>query len=184
MRLDTTRERRDYIYDTFRENCATRLRDYLDTYTGGAVYAALAPIVTEHTFRDDVRRAYAGLVPLLLPTEVVPGVELDRPRSLWEQAYLPAALMDGLGMVLVSRRIAAIYSALVAGEPVPPAYFGSLSDLVGGDILGRAGLTGQSGEATDPLVALAKKIDQVLGTGRAMSGKLRQHHGIHAFVGM
>ena len=58
------------------------------------------------------------------------------------------------------------------------------SDLVGGDILGRAGLTGQSGEPTDPLVALAKKIDQVLGTGRAMSGKLRQHHGLHAFVGM
>ncbi|MCB0943240.1 MAG: AMP-binding protein, partial [Mycobacterium sp.] len=38
--------------------------------------------------------------------------------------------MDGLGMVLVSRRIAAIYSALVAGEPVPPSYFGSLNDLV------------------------------------------------------
>ena len=41
--------------------------------------------------------------------------------------------MDGLGMVLVSRRIAAIYSALVAGEPVPLAYFGSLSDLVGSE---------------------------------------------------
>ena len=41
--------------------------------------------------------------------------------------------MDGLGMVLVSRRIAAIYSALVAGEPVPPSYFGSLNDLVEGE---------------------------------------------------
>ncbi|MDH6195686.1 glycopeptidolipid biosynthesis protein [Mycobacterium frederiksbergense] len=38
--------------------------------------------------------------------------------------------VDGLGMALVSRRIATIYTALVSGEPVPPAYFGSLQDLV------------------------------------------------------
>ncbi len=103
LRLDITRERRDYVYDTFRENCATRLRDYLDEYTGGAVYAALGPVMTPRSFRDDVREAYAGLLPLLLPTEVVPGVALDRPRSLWERAYLPAALVDGLGMVTTPR---------------------------------------------------------------------------------
>ncbi len=38
--------------------------------------------------------------------------------------------VDGLGMALVSRRIATIYTALVSGDPVPPAYFGSLQDLV------------------------------------------------------
>lgn len=103
LRLDVTRERRDYVYDTFRENCATRLRDYLDLYTGGAVYAALGPLGTDHSFRDDVREAYAGLPPLLLMTEIVPGVELDRGRSLWEQAYLPAALFDHLGMVTTDR---------------------------------------------------------------------------------
>ncbi len=39
-------------------------------------------------------------------------------------------VIDGLGMVLVSRRLATIYTALVRGEPVPAAYFGSLQDLV------------------------------------------------------
>ncbi|UGT72574.1 amino acid adenylation domain-containing protein [Mycolicibacterium smegmatis] len=38
--------------------------------------------------------------------------------------------VDGLGMALVSRRISTIYSSLVAGKPVPDAYFGSLRDLV------------------------------------------------------
>ncbi|WP_162525874.1 non-ribosomal peptide synthetase, partial [Mycobacteroides sp. CBMA 326] len=38
--------------------------------------------------------------------------------------------LDGLGMAIVSRRVASIYSALVAGEPVPDAYFGTLQDLV------------------------------------------------------
>ncbi|MGO4447060.1 amino acid adenylation domain-containing protein, partial [Mycobacterium sp. 2YAF39] len=38
--------------------------------------------------------------------------------------------MDGTGMALVSRRVASIYSAIVSGQPVPPAYFGSLQDLL------------------------------------------------------
>ncbi|MGV9800283.1 amino acid adenylation domain-containing protein, partial [Mycobacterium sp. NPDC003449] len=38
--------------------------------------------------------------------------------------------VDGISMALVSRRIATIYSAIVAGEEIPPAYFGSLRDLV------------------------------------------------------
>ena len=33
-------------------------------------------------------------------------------------------------MALVSRRVATIYSAIVSGEPIPPAYFGLLQDLV------------------------------------------------------
>ncbi|CDO88384.1 non-ribosomal peptide synthetase [Mycobacterium triplex] len=38
--------------------------------------------------------------------------------------------VDGMGMALVSRRVATVYTALVAGEPVPDAYFGSLQDLI------------------------------------------------------
>jgi glycopeptidolipid biosynthesis protein len=38
--------------------------------------------------------------------------------------------LDGLGMAVFTRRIATIYSALVAGVTVPPGYFGSLRDLV------------------------------------------------------
>jgi glycopeptidolipid biosynthesis protein len=38
--------------------------------------------------------------------------------------------VDGVGMALVCRRIASIYTAMVKGESVAPAYFGSLQDLV------------------------------------------------------
>src|SRR6202008_3090839 len=38
--------------------------------------------------------------------------------------------IDGLGMALVSRRVATIYSAIVSGARIPPAFFGSLQDLV------------------------------------------------------
>ena len=37
---------------------------------------------------------------------------------------------DGSGIVLIGRRIASIYSAIVSGAPLPPCLFGSLQDLV------------------------------------------------------
>ncbi|WP_156623962.1 amino acid adenylation domain-containing protein, partial [Mycobacterium sp. 852002-40037_SCH5390672] len=41
--------------------------------------------------------------------------------------------IDGMGIALIGRRIAAIYSALASGKPIPPAFFGSLHDLVSGE---------------------------------------------------
>ncbi|WP_156752941.1 non-ribosomal peptide synthetase, partial [Mycobacterium sp. 1245801.1] len=42
--------------------------------------------------------------------------------------------IDGMGIALVGRRIAAIYSALASGKPIPPAFFGSLHDLASGEL--------------------------------------------------
>ena len=39
-------------------------------------------------------------------------------------------VIDGLGIALVGRRAATIYSAIVSGERIPPAYFGSMQNLV------------------------------------------------------
>ena len=40
-------------------------------------------------------------------------------------------IADGSGLALVGHRIAAVYSAVVSGSPIPPAFFGSLKDLIG-----------------------------------------------------
>ncbi|MFJ2774002.1 non-ribosomal peptide synthase/polyketide synthase [Streptomyces sp. NPDC087300] len=42
-------------------------------------------------------------------------------------------LLDGFGLMLYVRRLAAVYSALVAGEEYPPSTFGALEHLVGED---------------------------------------------------
>ncbi|WP_422746644.1 amino acid adenylation domain-containing protein [Mycobacterium sp. WMMD1722] len=39
-------------------------------------------------------------------------------------------VIDGAGLGLIGNRIAAVYSAVVSGEPVPAAFFGSLQDLI------------------------------------------------------
>lgn len=94
-------ENREFLYDTFRQNCATRVRDFLDEATGGAVRAALAGAETDRAFHDDVRVAFANLPHLLLPLEWVPGPEMDRPRDLWDLAYHPETLAEGLAQVQV-----------------------------------------------------------------------------------
>ena len=43
-------------------------------------------------------------------------------------------VIDGTGIALVGRRIAAVYSAIVPGTPIPPAFFGSLEDLVSSEL--------------------------------------------------
>ncbi|MCA9540247.1 MAG: DUF4105 domain-containing protein, partial [Myxococcales bacterium] len=81
-----------YIYDTFRENCATRPRDLLDEFSGGAVFAISGEAPSGLSYRDDVRIAFANLPGVLLATEIFPGPDLDRPRTRWEMSYRPEYL--------------------------------------------------------------------------------------------
>ena len=53
-----------------------------------------------------------------------------RPDEFYWFACCHHIIADGLGIGLVGRRIATIYSALVSGTPISPAFFGSLQDLV------------------------------------------------------
>ena len=99
---DVEPEHREYLYDTFRDNCATRLRDYLDEVTDGAVRARLEQDWPGRAYRDDVRQAFANLPHLLFLTEIIPGIPLDAPRSTWELTYHPARLALALATVNVS----------------------------------------------------------------------------------
>lgn len=103
MEHDVLPEHREYVYDTFRDNCATRLRDYLDTATGGAVRRSLADDPPGPSYREDVRVAFAAYPGLLLLTEIIPGLPLDAPRSTWERMYRPAVLGDAIARVQVTR---------------------------------------------------------------------------------
>ncbi|KAA1248435.1 non-ribosomal peptide synthetase, partial [Mycobacterium simiae] len=54
-----------------------------------------------------------------------------RPDQLYLFMCCHHIVIDGFGVVaLIANRIAVVYSAIAAGTPVPPAFFGSLRDLV------------------------------------------------------
>ncbi|MBU0551550.1 DUF4105 domain-containing protein [Myxococcota bacterium] len=95
---------RDYVYDTFRENCSTRIRDYLDTVTRGAVYRALGKEKTTRSYHDEVRIAFSEELLLQMLTEIVPGIEMDKLRTPWELSFLPMYLGEALRKVEVEGR--------------------------------------------------------------------------------
>ncbi|SPM37061.1 non-ribosomal peptide synthetase, partial [Mycobacterium rhizamassiliense] len=59
-------------------------------------------------------------------------------KTAADESYLLACAhhiaIDGTGVALVGQRIASVYSAIVSGAPLPTGLFGSLQDLVDGEL--------------------------------------------------
>ncbi|MBV6697676.1 non-ribosomal peptide synthase/polyketide synthase [Kitasatospora aureofaciens] len=70
-------------------------------------------------------------------------IALGEDRFAWYQAY-HHIVMDGFGYALVARRVAEVYTALVEGREPGPSGFGTLAELVAGDLAYRA--SEQAGE--------------------------------------
>jgi hypothetical protein len=80
---------REYLYDYYRDNCSTRIRDVLDRVIGGRLRAATADSMTGTTYRWHSERliaadkaSYFGLAGGL-------GPAADREINAWEEMFLP-----------------------------------------------------------------------------------------------
>ena len=86
----TDPEHRMFRYDTFRANCATRVRDALDEVSGGALGQAWKMRATAETFRDRARYGYSQYPAFLLLLDWGAGRQIDSPRTAWQRAGEPA----------------------------------------------------------------------------------------------
>jgi hypothetical protein len=93
-------ENKFYLYDHFRDNCATRVRDALDRATGGRVKRALDHPSTA-TYRDHALRLVADDWPLYVGLDLGLGPVVDRPITEWDEGFLPELLAKGLRKVRV-----------------------------------------------------------------------------------
>jgi hypothetical protein len=89
-------ENRDYLYDYYRNNCSTKVRDALDAagVLGGRIHQQTARTPSGTTYRWHTRRLTVGTPPLYIALEAVLGRPVDRPISLWEEMFLPGKLRD------------------------------------------------------------------------------------------
>ena len=92
LRHDAKPENKDYIYNHFFDNCATRLRDHIDTATRGRLSAGAREELLEVEFRDYVRQGFASAPALLVWSEVMIGRSVDRRVTLWEAMFLPRVI--------------------------------------------------------------------------------------------
>ncbi len=86
-------ENRNYLYDHYYDNCATRIRDILDTASSGALYRH-ADVRAGTTFRRITRRfsgRYFFADTLLM---FLMGRSIDEPITVWETMFLPTELRD------------------------------------------------------------------------------------------
>lgn len=94
-------QNREYLYDYYRDNCSTRIRDAIDRVTGGRLRAATVDSMTATTYRShsyrliaDDRASYFGLAGGL-------GPAADRPISAWEEMFLPFKVEEQVRTVRV-----------------------------------------------------------------------------------
>jgi hypothetical protein len=120
-------ENAEYRYDYFTENCSTKVRDALDRALDGALKRDLSGRSHGYTFRDEARRLAAPLPWLYLGIHLGLGPFVDKPTSLWEEAYVPERLRDAVaevrkadGSPLVSSEIELVPQGLPLPSPAPP----------------------------------------------------------------
>ncbi|HSJ29987.1 MAG TPA: DUF4105 domain-containing protein [Longimicrobiales bacterium] len=111
-------QNRDYLYDYFRDNCSTRVRDALDRVLGGALGDALKGVPTGTTFSSHSLRLTAASPATYTGLMLGLGLPTNRPIDAWEESFIPMELMrhvrtiqvtgpDGRVVPLVAEEVAA-----------------------------------------------------------------------------
>ena len=108
-------ENRFYLYDYYRDNCSTRVRDAIDRVLGGQLRAATDSLPTTHTWRSHTLRLTQGLLAIYTGIDFMLGPSVDRPISAWEDMFLPMQLRDHARGVQVRRADGSV-RPLVRGE--------------------------------------------------------------------
>lgn len=87
-------ENAEYLYDYYRDNCSTRVRDVLDRVLGGALHRATAEVPTETSYRWHSHRLLQGAVAPYTGISLALGSDVDRPITRWEEMFLPGKLRE------------------------------------------------------------------------------------------
>jgi hypothetical protein len=90
-----------YLYDHYRDNCTTRVRDALDTVLQGRLSTAGAS-PARMSLRDHTRR-FTGRSFIMdwLLMFVMSGVVVDQPATKWQEMFLPLELERDVRLVTV-----------------------------------------------------------------------------------
>lgn len=87
-------ENKEYLYDYFRDNCSTRVRDVLDMVLGGQLRQTTQGEPTGTNFRWHSRRLMADMPVVYTALNAGLGPESDQPIDAWEEMFLPEKLYE------------------------------------------------------------------------------------------
>ncbi len=193
-------ENRPYIYDYYRDNCSTRVRDVLDLILGGVLQEQFAGESTGRSYRWFSRRQVQVTGWVDQGLSFLLGLHGDRPIDEWEAMFLPTELMASLeGVVIQPDGDAGVPYPLLGSrevwvpgdrQPLPASPPGPALALLalglGGGVLVTAGGGRLSRGARDPMVWAMAGVALAWGLLAGGLGLLlaaswwTDHHFIHA----
>lgn len=93
-------ENKFYKYNYYTDNCSTRVRDMVDRVTGGAVKrASTGP--ARLSWREHTSRLTAAIGWEYVALNLAMGDLIDKPRTVWEEAFIPMELQNTLRSVKI-----------------------------------------------------------------------------------
>jgi hypothetical protein len=90
-----------YNYDYLTNNCATRIRDALNSALGGALQAALTIRPAPLTYRQQIDRLMSAQPGLMVGMDLGLGPFADRSLNEWEESFLPMVLAREIRSVTI-----------------------------------------------------------------------------------
>jgi hypothetical protein len=94
-------QNREYLYDYYRDNCSTRIRDALDRVIGGRLRAATADSMTGTTYRWHSERLIVSDEPSYVGLAAGLGPAADREINAWEEMFLPFKVQEQIRAIRV-----------------------------------------------------------------------------------
>ena len=93
LMYSTKEENRTYLYDYFRDNCATRPRDIYSWLTDGDFERVLKETPSKETLRECVERHLSlSSFPVAWTISYLLGPDTDKEETMWEACFLPSTL--------------------------------------------------------------------------------------------
>jgi len=102
LSVNVREENRYYLYDYFRDNCSTRVRDALDVVLEGQLSEAFASIPGRLTYREHALRLTADVLWEYVALHFVLGGVNDKKLTLWEETFIPEVLQEAVRHVTVA----------------------------------------------------------------------------------
>ncbi len=90
-----------YDYDYLTRNCATQVRDALDSVLGGALRLALVARNAPMTYRQQIDRLMSQQLVVMLAMDVGLGPFADHPLNEWQESFLPMVLAQNIRSVSI-----------------------------------------------------------------------------------
>jgi len=90
------KENRNYLYEYYRANCSTKVRDALDYATAGQLQQQWGQVWTDSSYRRLTRIGSADFPFVYTGLSFVLSSNVDRPITLWDKAFVPMLLREQL----------------------------------------------------------------------------------------